>query len=245
MIEQEKERNLYDVIVDCIKDAVRESFLEIDESLKDDWSIYVPQREREKAPYRDVYKGFRSIRNDFEHECYGENNDHAHTLDYRKALAMLCVALIRNKVFRFSEQRAIEWYDKECQIINDINDDAEQKKERKKFNLKLANNIFINYKVAYLAALHFLFYFLLYETSQKGIEDEVWKDVFGKLSTKKHLVQYASTQDEDSFDVNMILGLAKSDMQGKELNLYFLSLQFYQIEMFTRCALGDTKSYNA
>ena len=110
-------------------------------------------------------------------------------------------------------------------------------KDRKEFNRYLASNHFINYKVAYLSALHLLYYFMFYEAVNKNWTDKDGHLVWKKLSSKKGLIQYISSEEEDSFDVNMIIGLARSDMYGKDLDLYFLSLQFYQIEMYTRLSL--------
>ncbi len=186
---------------------------------------------------RDDYKkraaeAFKVYRHELENDCYRGKNGKDHPLDYRKCAAILCCALIKEKAFSFDENKSHIWYCKSidhCSAELNTNETGSERVVRKKNNILLVNTGFINYKVAYLSALHFLYRFTSYKA-----QDEGWLD--NLLATQK-LVDYDNPVEEDSFNVNMIMGLARADLQGRDIDMFLLSQHFYQIEMYTRLSL--------
>ena len=218
-----------ELLFSCVEDAIEESEIECEKAFKEAFCL---KRTDEAQLKKGINEFFCSLRNSFEDDCYHGKNGGDHSLDYRKASAILCSALIHQKSFTFNVSDALKDACNKEHLIQETHG-----KDRKEFNRYLASNHFINYKVAYLSALHLLYYFMFYEAVNKNWTDKDGHLVWKKLSSKKGLIQYISSEEEDSFDVNMIIGLARSDMYGKDLDLYFLSLQFYQIEMYTRLSL--------
>lgn len=224
--------SFFELLFSCVEDAIEESEIECEKAFAESFCL---KRTDITQLKKGINESFCSLRNSFEEECYHGKNEGDHSLDYRKASAILCSALIHQKPFSFNVSDALKDACNKEQLIQETHG-----KNRKEFNRYLANNVFINYKVAYLSALHLLYYFACYEAIDKKWMDKKGHPIWEKLSSKKGLIQYISSKEEDSFDVNMIIGLARSDMYGKDLDLYFLSLQFYQIEMYTRLLLAHS-----
>lgn len=62
-----------------------------------------------------------------------------------------------------------------------------------------------------------------------------------KLNDIGHLFHYPSAPNADSFDVNIIVGLARADFSGKDIDMFMFAMQLYQIEMYTVEKLQNTK----
>ena len=54
-----------------------------------------------------------------------------------------------------------------------------------------------------------------------------------KINKIGHLYQYPSPLDADSFDVNVIIGMARADLGNKDFDMFLFAMQLYQIEMYT------------
>lgn len=62
-----------------------------------------------------------------------------------------------------------------------------------------------------------------------------------KLNDIGHLFHYPSAPNADSFDVNIIVGLARADFSGKDIDMFMFAMQLYQIEMYTVEKLQNMK----
>ena len=219
---------LLQVCFECAENAVEEArnncpkdfVLSCNCVLRDDYKKKMP----------DVFKAYR---HELEDDCYRGKNGKDHPLDYRKCAAILCCVLIKEKAFSFDENKADIWYRNSidcCSSESNTNETESERVIRKRNNITLVDTGFINYKVAYLAALHFLYRFTTYKAQEEG-----W---LKNLLTIQSFVPYENPADEDSYDVNMILGLARADLQNRGIDMFLLSQHFYQIEMYTRLALA-------
>lgn len=166
---------------------------------------------------KSLEKEYRKLRRDLKEFCYGNRADNG-LLDGRKLAAIFCKALIKEKAFRFDTNEAL------CLL-----------KERKKnlssdsFNCWAAHNVFINYKFAYYVSLQLVYLTLL----QQLLSSEETKPDAIKLNRNGHLYQYPYLPNTDSFDVNIIIGMARSDLGGKDFDMFLFAMQLYQIEMYT------------
>jgi hypothetical protein len=222
-------RSLKELINGCIDDAIKEAKAEVDIS----FAVQI----KDVSILKDsVYAIYDSLRSDLEKECYhGKNGNNEHPLDYRKGSAILCCALIKEKAFSFNDDEAVKIASQKESSVNELHG-----KKRKEYNQYLVNNLLINYKVAYLAALHFLYFFTLYEALGKEWKNTNGEEIYKQLSETGHLcryTEYPGEEADDSYDVSMIIGLARADLLNKKIDVYLLALHFYQIEMYTRLAL--------
>lgn len=178
---------------------------------------------------KSVETTYRRLRERLKRECYGVTDNGPQSLDARKIAAVICCTLIAEKALAFDEDSAAELLEKkETQLIK------EKKSDRTALNEWIVNNFFVNYKIAYLSGLRIIYRTLLAEL----VHTEATKKAGERLNEKKCLFCYPRVPKLDNFDVNMVLGLGRSDIQQSEINLFMLALQYYQIEMYTRQKLG-------
>ena len=194
-----------------------------------------------------VEREYRQLRDDLKKECYGRNEEgrpmdateegresdggreNGQSLDARKIAAVICYALIRKKPLVFDEKKAVELLAEQEELLN-----QQKNPDRTVLNKWIVDNFFVNYKIAYLAGLRVIFMTLLSELLEgpDTLED-------GKhLAARGRLFQYPRCAGLDNFDVNMVLGLGRSDMKKDKISPFMLALQFYQIEMYARRKLG-------
>lgn len=166
---------------------------------------------------RALEKEYRKLRRDLKEFCYGNRADDG-LLDGRKLAAIFCKALIKEKAFRFHTNKALHLL-------------KERKKELSpdEFNCWAAHNVFLNYKFAYYVSLQLVYLTLL----QQLLSSEETKPYAIKLNGIGHLYQYPYSPNTDSFDVNIIIGMARADLKGKDFDMFLFAMQLYQIEMYT------------
>ncbi len=166
-----------------------------------------------------VEAAYRHLRKECKEYCYGNGNDLGF-LDSRKIAAIFCKALIKKKAFSFDLDAAKKQMKK-------------RSPEDKDTNKWIADNILINYKFAYLVSLQLLYITLLEDLM---LQDDTIVDA-SVLSNLRHLSKYPRSEGYDSFDTNMIIYLAQSDIRGNDFDMLLFSMQLYQIEMYTRAQL--------
>lgn len=160
---------------------------------------------------------YRLLRRELKEACYGNRSDNG-SLDSRKLAAVFCKSLIKEKAFRFNTAKALQLLKRRKEeLAPDV------------LNLWIVHNVFINYKLAYYVSLQLVYLTLLQqllaseETRLKGL----------KLNKIGHLYRYPSVRDIDGFDVNIIIGIARADLNKKDFDMFLFAMQLYQIEMYT------------
>lgn len=166
---------------------------------------------------KDLEKEYRALRRDLKEFCYGNREDDG-LLDGRKLAAIFCKALIKEKAFRFDTNKALSL----LRLRKEELDPNE-------FNCWATHNVFINYKFAYYVSLQLVYLTLL----QQLISSESTKETAIRLNSIGHMCRYPASPNADSFDVNVIVGMARADLGGKELDMFLFAMQLYQIEMYT------------
>lgn len=190
---------------------------------------------------QELYEEYLRIRDRLKNTCYGPHGQYGaeELLDGRKMAAVLCGALIRRKGFLFDSGAA--------EILA-----AEKKKEMRsqlgsragsvRFNIWATQNVYINYKLAYYASLQMVYLTLmrdLLEASKLAKNEgdlarcNDVKELVAALNRIGHLSRYPQPKKGDGFDVNIIIGLARMDITGKELDTFMFAMQLYQIEEYT------------
>lgn len=166
---------------------------------------------------KSLEKEYRMLRQDLKKFCYGNRADDGR-LDSRKLAAIFCKALIKEKAFRYDTNEALKLL-------------KVRKKELSpnEFNCWAAHNVFLNYKLAYYVSLQLVYLTLL----QQLLSSEETKEDALKLNKIGHLYQYPSSPNADSFDINVIIGMARVDLGEKDFDMFLFAMQLYQIEMYT------------
>lgn len=160
--------------------------------------------------------------------CYGATARDAR-MDYRKLAAVICATVITEKPYVFDLPKAQDF------LLN-----CKQNMTPVERNRWAADHLLINYKMAFYAGLQMVYLALQEELfNQAEMESDDRADACARLLNQYgHLIPYQRGEKErsetDSFDVNMIFGLAWSDRPSQGADMFFLAMQYYQIEMYTR-----------
>lgn len=179
---------------------------------------------------------YRGLRETLKAVCYGSNADSG-LLDGRNIAAVFCGALMQVKVFTFDLDQAKALMAQKKDQMSGV-----------EFNFWLAQNVYLNYKFAYYASLQLVYLTLLYdlnapETARTlyGISETDADALVAALNDIGHLLPYPSPPDADSFDVNVIIGLARAELTGRDFDMFLFAMQLYQMEMYTIGKLKENK----
>lgn len=211
-------------IVKAIKTAIAEC--------EDDFAKQCSVQERPRKEFlAAVENSYREYRSFLKKECYGTRSDEG-LLDARKIAAVVCKALIKEKPISFDEEIALSQLIQKRASLKKDNNDSESNEE---LNYWIVNNYFINYKVAFLASIMIVYNVLLEELAHEGKNVETAK----KLGLLGELYKYPDSKGFDSFQVNVVIGLGRADMIGRELDTFLFAMLLYQMEMYTLLALKE------
>lgn len=149
-------------------------------------------------------KKFRECRRNLKDLFYGD--DEHHFLNPPKLAAVLCRTIIECKPIKFSNTSSIDE-----SLIG------------KKDYIWLANNLFVNYKVAFLSSISLIYAQILAEKEPNINSDFI-----------KHgnLAKYG-LYDGNSFQTNMIVNLARNALMGKEFDDLMFALMMFQWHEYT------------
>lgn len=214
-----------------------------------DFAQYCGLRPRPSSDWKtELHEEYCRLRAQLKDICYGPSNYRApdELLDGRKIAAVLCSALISTKGFQFSMRKAWEYTKRKSPGPN---------QNRVCFNRWAVGNVYINYKLAYYASLQLVYLTLMRDllvnaglqesdacvrplehlTPQEQGEREESRLLAKALNHIGHLAPYVRRQPSrgDSFDVNIIVGLARTDMSNQNLDMFLFAMQLYQIEEHT------------
>lgn len=184
---------------------------------------------------------YHRLRRQLKDTCYGVSSHHnpEEKLDGKKIAAVLCAALISKKGFQFNTGKAREFTETQLRKLAG---------KPLLFNRWAVSNVYINYKLAYLASLQLVYLTMMWDLLDKaGLKDEGLPDLTSKMAQEReearklarqlnklgHLAPYPQPPRGDGFDVNIIIGLARMDMSVKDLDMFMFAMQLYQIEEHT------------
>lgn len=191
--------------------------------------------------HRELYEEYQRLREQLKDICYGSSDHRSpeELLDGRKIAAVLCASLISQKGVQFDTVKALEFAkEKKKQLANDP----------VRFNQWAVGNVYINYKLAYYASLQLVYLTLMRdllikaglknlsrrELSLKEVQkQEEAKKLSYQLNSLGHLISYPQPSRGDGFDVNIIIGLARTDMSMKDLDIFMFAMLLYQVEEHT------------
>lgn len=168
-----------------------------------------------------VYKEYWKHREALKKSCYGIKAQDG-LLDHRKLAAVLSKTFLTEKAFSFDVVKAAKY--------------AEEKKSDfvgQAYTRWAIDNVLINYKVAYLVGVQFVYVFLLEKLLEEGNSIQA-----SALLERGRLFHYPVDSKCDNFDVNVVLALARADVMHQELNMLLYAMQLYQMEMYTRQTLS-------
>lgn len=189
----------------------------------------------------ELYNAYQHLRGQLKDICYGASDHRSpeELLDGRKIAAVLCASLIFEKGIQFDTVKAQEFTERKRRELAD---------QHVLFNQWAVGNVYINYKLAYYASLQLVYLTLMRDllikaglkdlgqrelSLEKSQEREEAKKLASQLNRWGHLVSYSQPLRGDGFDVNIIIGLARTDMSMKDLDMFMFAMQLYQIEEHT------------
>lgn len=172
-----------------------------------------------------VIAEYKQLKTQLKKECYGANSG---TLDSKKLGAIVCKSLIKEKAYTFSLVEAKELVKEKKERLSSV-----------EFNSWMVDNIFANYKLAYVASTFVVYSALAYCYKNKKcmtVDEKYFADgdvCYEKLLDAGRLAQYPEWKGFDSFGANVVIALARADTAGRELDLFLFSLLLWQTEMYT------------
>lgn len=154
-------------------------------------------------------------------------------LDFHKLGAILCRCIIGCKFFSFSESKAKELY-------NEI-DSNDQLDQSQKLKIEI-DNIYINYKLAYLVSIGIAYFDLFYwsiekihDLNKEDIEKRLFYEEFQKeLKINTSLSKYKKSLRHDDFDSSMIISLMKQDYLLRDFDYLSYAANLYQMQEYTK-----------
>lgn len=178
-----------------------------------------------------VENEFHHQRHNFKEQCYGKrrSSEGDPLLDSRKVAAVLCKTFLRCKAFQFDVNIAGLYAKKQKGILLDI-----------EYTKWAVDNTLINYKFAYLVSQKLVFLTLLADL----LKEENTIRQAELLNQSGRLFSYLPDSGCDTFDVNIVLGLARDDVRGRKLNMMLYAMILYQQEMYTRECLKSQQTDN-
>ncbi len=169
---------------------------------------------------------YRMLRKELKEICYGNHIDQG-LLDGRKLAAIFCKALTEEKAYVFDTVAAYTLMKQKKAEMPPV-----------QFNLWAVHNVYINYKLAYYVSLQLVYLTLLHDLQSS----EKTKNLAKELNRNGHLYRYPPNSNSDSFDVNIIIGMARIDVSKENFDMFLFAMQLYQIEMYTITVLDKITS---
>ena len=171
---------------------------------------------------RGLEKEFHIQRQELKRQCYNRRKPQLGPqplLDSRKVAAILCKSCLKRKAFSFDLTAAASLAAEKKRTLSNA-----------EYTVWSVHNILVNYKFAHLAGTQMVYLTLLSDLVHR---DET-KEMGLALNKIGHLLQYPAESGYDTFDMNIIIGMARGDVSGENLNALLYAMQLYQLEMYTR-----------
>lgn len=215
---QNDSRHYKHILEKVIRPACKIVFEECDQEFQE--RCHVERKPIEKWE-EELEKEYRIFRQDLKIICYGEGANEG-VLDARKMAAIFCKSIIKEKAFRYNVSEAQKMVEEKKKSMSSV-----------KFNLWAVDTVYMNYKLAYYVSLQLVYLTTLYELEEKGETQKLLE-----LNKIGHMIRYpliksSATEEVDSFDVNVIIGMARSDISMQNFDMFLFAMLLYQIEMYT------------
>jgi len=165
---------------------------------------------------------------------YLPNKGSEAVLDFHKLSSIFCRCIIGNKPFFFTKRKAEALF-KQITERTDISDEE-------KLNLEV-NNIYVNYKCAFLVCAGVAYIDLLYWANEKmeREEDSRKKEIYcaflERLKEEKKLVQYKKSINHDDYVTSMIVAFMKNDILLRDFDYLAIAASMFQWQVHTKHAL--------
>lgn len=178
----------------------------------------------EKTEYRDnLSKIYKKKRKWIERSYYPVDNDKRSKLDLHKLAAVVVRSILYLKPISFDARKAVDYID-----VNE-----------KKYDIEwFIDNYFINYKIAFLAAIQILLFDMIYKAS---CELNNGKKCYNKEKAKK-LYDYFSEKGFDFYSENslpsnhepfynsVIINLVTNDLNNRDFDYWGFATICYQLQ---------------
>lgn len=157
-------------------------------------------------------------------------------LDFHKLASVICRCIIGIKPVSYN----IEAAEHKLDIIN-----ADTKLTHNEKLNWIVSNIYVNYKIAFLAAIGIVYSDLIYWAYEKSDTNKIEKSTNSNiyiefadcLVKRKNLVFYPNPLKHENFIDSTIIALVKGDLLQRDFDYLFLSIIFYQIQENTKLNL--------
>lgn len=164
-------------------------------------------------------KFFQSRRSKLKMEYYGkeEENLEEHRLDFCKLSAILCRTLIEYKVIKFDLAK--------CKVF-------QEKIDRTNVNW-LVKNALVNYRIAFLTSIVFLYQSMLFRYKDEAFIDNL------RHNKKLDLYSgYSREAEHESFENYIVLNLSKRDLENKAFDYLSYSAILLGLEEYNKLLLS-------
>ena len=173
------------------------------------------------------------------------SSDNEPSLDFHKLGSILCRCIVGVKHFSFNEKKAVSMF-KELRSNPNIERSTKMKWE--------INNIYINYKLAFLVYQGVLYLDLLfwaeryidkikkkYEVFEISSFDDddaetirIFSEFIDRVTSKKQLCDYRVSSWHDNFAISQIIALMKNDKLMRDFDYLQYSINAFQWQEYTK-----------
>ena len=154
-------------------------------------------------------------------------------LDFHKLAAIVCRSVIGCKPIHY-DIAAVE------EMIHQQNYGCESHDEQINW---FVNNIYANYKIAFLSAVGIVYANLIHWAINKKNEcadaklASVYNSFIQRLLDNKQLCSYENPKAHENYVNSMIIALMKNDLLQRDFDYLTFAINLYQLEYFTKLTL--------
>lgn len=218
MIDVENLNNFNFIWDKWIVSTVKKVFAQMDDEFKTKCSARILDCAEIKEKAEDYFQKRRAqLKDDYYGRDGGKENDD-HRMDFHKLSAIICRTMVEHKTVTFSLDECEEY-----SLKIDPHDTN-----------WLVRNSLINYRIAFLSSVVFLYNAMLFK-----YQDEA--QINQKLRDQRKLILYDSAQDiglHESFENYMVLDLAKRDINNRSFDYFMYAANMFQLEEYNRILLN-------
>lgn len=153
-------------------------------------------------------------------------------LDFHKLAAVICRSVLQEKPIRFNVQNAISYAKTKWPQRTEKQPNVDE--ERMTWFI---DNLYVNYKIAFLAGLgigYIDLYAQLKETGQIALKEQ--------LAQEGQFVSYPKSANHESFFNSMVLALAKNEINNRSFDYLGFATNIFQLQQYTLMVFKDRLS---
>lgn len=213
----------------AIEPSIKKCIVDVDERFKRECKFTTQELTKYRSDLESMYKRKR----EWLKKTYLPH-DKSPLLDFHKLGAIVCRCLIGYKPFTYDEKKAEDMW---CDVYCNTHMEHDERMDWE------VSNLYINYKLAFLAAVGIAYVDLLDWASRKRdkavgtLEFDVYEEFRKALVVSQGLLFYQKPKMHENFENSTIIAIMKSDLLQRDFDYFLFAIILYQIQENTKLRL--------